>query len=599
MNNNIIIRSIFRPLLLAICFFASANLQAQIKKEPKVISKVIVVPMEPKKTEKPKVSKVGDLSKSLPDNGPLKKFLATLPEKKKVVGGKTITTRLISEGGFTATSRIKEAGKSVKPAKKTEDEGQICQTYNVRASAESESFDLPYGTAAASIYPGAVYYYDDYYSNNVSPKPLEKPRNPIYVQAASSSGNGKSILVQEPSNRTLNEAIGQLKASQKKTATNESTSISMQAIYSEADFALNVTAGGGGFGYSAKAGFGISENSKHSYFMIDATQTFYTLTASLPENSDGAFFKDAAINGNNTVLYMATVSYGRRVIGVVETDFDSQEMYANFQAKFSAGLAQGSVGLDMLNSVTNSSTKVRLYFVGGQAAPIEIPSPTAASVQESINRYMRTTTSQDGVPIKFTFRNMKNEGMRYESATDNFTYQQCVPKKPEQKYKVSVALQTISNEKYEEVKFGIVQMANLYVGGNMVVQPGVLPTAAMLCWKEAVSAEKIVYGGCEEPRNFKNNTSVNKLRNWDRQVLQKEMDGETYIELRTDYIAMYATKFAGKTNEMNPAKKEKVYLRDVITGKEGGGSMRKEIKINFNGRVFTLAFLISVTPIAG
>ncbi len=587
--------------LVAILISSSILAQPVLKKTTtKEISSSAQVP---KLADKKTASSKGSLSIIKPSAGyKLNPDLAArmgigMTPRTTIVNGKKITTRMVAVNSpqLVAVNRARSSGvtQKIKPGGSSSDNGQYCQTYNVKVSANSEDFDVPYGSAAANIYPGAAYLYEEYYKNTVSPASLTWEKNPIYIQVSSSSGNGKYELVEKPERTTLEAATGRLKATLPSTPTNESTSIKMLSLYDQADFSLKVNGGGGGFGFTASASFGLATQTKKSYFLIDAVQTFFTMNAILPEGSSGGFFKDVANNANSHAMFMSSVSYGRRVIGVLETEFKDEKMLGDFKAKYSNGVAGGYAELSMMNGMNAQSTKVKLYFVGGNATSIEVPNATEQSVRDAINNYMRTTTTQNAVPIKFTFRNMAMSGMRYESATDNFTYQQCVPIAPELKYNVKVNLMMIDNSKNEEVKFGLVEKVNFYAFDKLRLPDNWKDYNPFLAWGEFVEAFRIMYQGEEAPRSFTRSTNVNRAVSY--QVSQSEMmAGAARIELITDYIAMYATKVFGKTNESYPKKTEKVYLRDVITS--GGGSMNKEVQVNFNGRIFTLRFTISATP---
>jgi hypothetical protein len=582
---------LFALMILSVCVRA----QPPVKK---TTSSKVLVNQKQVEVKKPGNKKVGALNPSAiyKTNPRIKNLLGGLPENKVRVGGTTITSKMISvdRPGLVSTKAVSKTGitQRHKDQGSSTENGQLCQTYSVKVSANSENFDVPYGTQAAHIYPGAAYMYDEYYKNTVSPKPLTWPRNPMYIQASSSSSNGKFELVESPTSITLNEAVGKIKNTLPVNATNENTSITMVSIYDEADFFLKVNGGGGGFGFKADATFGMSTESKKSYFLIDAVQTFFTLNATLPEGESPSFFQDATKDATKGALFMASVSYGRRVLGVLETEFKDEKMFASFKASYTAGFAGGYAGLDMINSMNSQTTKVKLYIVGGNAGSIEIPNATEASVRDHINKYLRVANSQSAVPIKFTFRDMAMSGMRYESATDNFTYKQCVPIAPDLVYDVKVNFDMIENSKQEEVKFGIKQYANLYVDNKLRVEQG-KELQAFLCWMEINEPFKTLYKA-EPPRNFTRNTRINKAKSM-RLTQAEIINGNAHVELKTDYIAMYATKVLGSTNDSNPKKSENVYLKDVINS--GGGSLAKEIQINFNGRVFTLRFLITATPV--
>ena len=202
-------------------------------------------------------------------NSAVLKALASLPTKTIYVNGKKLTSKMVS---LNRPQLVTTAGAGDGVRQKSNgggtssSNGTYCQSYTVKVSAQSESFDVPYGTQASHIYPGAAYMYDEYYRNTVSPKTITWPRNPMYIQIASSSGTGKYELVDNPTQVNLQAAVGRLKTSLPPAATNESTSINMISVYDQADFFLKVNGGGGGFGFKADASFGLQTNSKKSIF---------------------------------------------------------------------------------------------------------------------------------------------------------------------------------------------------------------------------------------------------------------------------------------------------------------------------------------------
>lgn len=585
---------------LSMCLPAMAQVKVIKPGDSKVITKKLdpaktgTIPVVPKKTDTNagRTTSVLRPGKAYKINPGLASLFAGLETHVTIVDGKKIKSRMVavnSPGLVITPNKAAGIAQKTKVTGTDSNNGQYCQSYNVQVSANSETFDVPYGTQASHIYPGAAYMYDEYYKNTVSPMHITWPRNPIYVQAASSSGSGKYELVEDPNAVTLNAATGKLKSSLPSTANNESTSINMVSIYDEADFYLKVNGGGGGFGFKADASFGIATTSKKSYFLIDAVQTFYTLNAIMPEGDTG-FFKDAPHNTDKNALFMASVSYGRRVIGVLETEFTNEKTFADFKASYTSGFAGGYAGLNMINSMNAQSTKVKMYFVGGNAAPIEVPNATEESVRNSINNFMRSANSQNAGPIKFTFRNMAMSGMRYESATDNFTYRQCVPLNPALRYKITVDLMSIENSKNEDVKLWIRQWARFYVNNKLVLDPeyNIKP---LLYWADN-PFDAPIYNP-EAPRSFKRSTNIE--RSSTIQVSQDDIMNGAKLELMTDYIAMYATKIFGKTNESAKKKTVNIPLKDVITS--GGGGKMTEVQINFNDRVFTVRLRTTATPL--
>lgn len=534
--------------------------------------------------------------------------LINYPPQSKTIDGVKISSRMAP---IDSKQSSKQNGFSEKNTGTTakDENGMHCVYQTTKVSASSENFDVPYSTAASHIYPGAVYKYEDYYSDNVNPTEITWSRNPMYIQIDASSGNGKYQLVENPSRTTLVATTGELKKTLTGPPTNASTSISVVSIHNQADFAFKVSASGGGWGFKAKAGFGISNSSSKSYFMIDATQALYTMNAYLPPtDSITSFFKDPNNDKNNSLLFMSSVTYGRRVIGIIETEFESNEQFADFQASYSAGVGNASVGLEVLNKMSQSKTTVKLLLIGGQASVIEIPDATKESVLAKINNYMKSMTWQNAVPINFSFRNMKMQGMRYENATDNFTTKQCTPIKGDLPYNVTVTLTSIQNITNfgENINFGALQNVNLNVAGNNIPfkeqQIKILKDPVtgkefntiipkFLYWGENNSEASKKYGNPDEnPRSFKETSQVNKSLSI--QLLQKDIvDKNAYIQIHTPHVCMYG--FSDNSDFYGDKYIKKIFLKDII----GQSTSTSTIDINHSqGRTFRFTYQISLTP---
>lgn len=414
-------------------------------------------------------------------------------------------------------------------------------------------------------------------------------------------------MVEKPDRLTLTETTGKLKETLTGPPTNASTSISVVSIHNETDFALKTAASAGGWGFKAKAGFGMSKSAYKSSFIIDAKQALYTMNAFLPTDSTTTFFKDAANDKNSDVVFMSSVTYGRRVLGIIETEFENDEMYANFEAKYSGGVANASVGLEVMDKMKKEKTTVKLYLVGGQATVIEIPNATKESVMQKINNYMRTMTWQNAVPINFSFRNMAMVGMRYESATDNFNTKQCVPKMGNAPYNVSVTLRSIENtsNQMETINLGIYQSVYLYVKGQNTPFEGqsektvVLPVTNQevkvmkpnfLYWGEKDSKASQKYGKPDEnPRSFRG--SINLGKTFDKTLKQELLlDPNSYITLSTRHLCMYGFK---DNHDFYENYSKKVYLKDLVA--KGRETVTMDVN-HSQGRTFRLTFDISVLP---
>ncbi|MBC7510703.1 MAG: thiol-activated cytolysin family protein [Ferruginibacter sp.] len=574
-------------MLIALPFFSfSALAQPPVKiiisPPVKIADKIITTKDKSKGTDKS--------SGTYKPNHNFQNFLPSLPEVRTSIGGTGIRTKFVSNGGV---SDIKKMSPNEKPKDKgTTNDGQsICHSYSIKLSSESETFDAPLSEKMDNLYPGAIYNYYTWMKDNVSPQSIKSPRNPIIVQLASSSAGGQMKLVNNPTSNELQSASGVLKSSMPARAPNSTTEIYVNSIVDEATFALNIEAGGGGFGFSANGKFGIAKNSRKTYLSIDAKQKSYTIQANLPEDSVYGFFKDQTVNSNSENLIISSVTYGRRVIGVIETEFESEGQQIDFSLKASAMGFTGNFGLGILNGLIRGKTSVKLFFIGGGGGMIEIPDPTEQSVMDKINNWMRSANSTEMVPVSFTFRNMKNEGMRWETATDNINYQQCVPVPQKPKpidQKVSVTLINISDSKREKVTLGVEQFVGINTQGNWKKESSGL-SKPIICWMEG-------WNGCQVPPNINFNSGPHSINStFTYMVSEAEYASNPEFVVHTKRLVMYRTSAGGSKNAVGDYKDDKYPVPDFkIRLKDIKGLL--QVTVHIEGRIFTFSYRVSVEP---
>ena len=572
-------KTILTITLSIFCSLAFAQKKKVIEMDSKISKTVIetkIIPAPKPKESKYKMEYGGNAGNIEPS------FTRNLNALKNNIGGTKITTYIEPINKFSSTTRAK----TNKPKEKgtTEKDDLICKNYSVSLNLEAQSFDAPLSDKMAHTYPGAAYNYNDYISNNVQPRHNQSARNPIILQASSSTATGKYLLINDPTKVNLDEATGTLKYSLPSQANNAKTEIQVQSIVNEATFALNVEAGGGGFGFNIAGKLGIGYNNRKTYMSIDASQENYVITASIPDRAVGGFYKDSLENTKSTNVYMSSVTYGRRVIGIIESELDEKYMEAGVKASYSGFGVSANLGLDILDKMSSGKTTVRLLFIGGKGDVISVPNPTQASVLAVINSWLNNTNAQAAVPIKYTFKNMRHVGMRWETVTDNITYDQCVPKPPAaaipQDWDIKFTLNSITNNKQESVKLGIQQFVGVETNNGWKNENSG-KDVPIICWMQD-------WKGCAPPPHI-DFTSMYRLgteRNYT--ITNDQYEQNPLIRIETRRIVMYATGIGGKKNDNNTTTREDKRVKDI------GGYTSYDVPVHVNGRIFKFSYTVFI-----
>jgi hypothetical protein len=569
-------------LILPLCFltfFSFAQIKVvtkdKIQISPNVNKSKIPVAKEKESKYKLEVGQLGD--NISPD------ILRNRYALKNNIGGTKITTYIEPINKISTTT----SAKSNKPKNKgtSETDDLICKKYSVSLNLDAQSFAAPLAEKMAYIYPGAAYDYNKYISNNVQPGHNLSPRNPIIIQVTATAGTGKKILVNNPTKDNLVSAAADIKTSLPSQAYNEGSDIQVQSIVNEATFALNIGAGGGGFGFNIAAKFGLSYNSKKTYMSIDATQKNFTLTADLPDHADRNFYKDSIQNTKSENVYMSSVTYGRRVIGIIESELDEKYMEAGVKASYNGFGVSANIGMDILDKMSSGKTTVRLLFIGGKAEAISVPNPTQESVRAAINRWLENTNAQAAVPISYTLKNMRHVGMRWETVTDNITYDQCIPKPPAaaipQDWDIKITLNSISNNKRESVKLGVQQFVGVGLNDNKWKNENGGKDVPILCWMQD-------WNGCQIPPHidFSGPYRLGTVRNYS--ITNDEYEQNPIIRIETRRIVMYATGIGGSKNANDKTTREDKRVKDI------GSFNSYDVPVHVNGRIFKFNYTVEI-----
>lgn len=297
-----------------------------------------------------------------------------------------------------------------------------CTTSTITVTAQTTDFSVAdYSLQAPRIYPGAIYTADSYLSGTFhTPAGV---RNPITIATDNPNTTGPSYLeVANPSQATLQNAVAQLFSHLSTSGGNGSTQYSYYESYNTSDWTLKVSAGGSGFGSSLNNTYKNSNKDQHRYLTIDATKQLFSIYTNPP--TDG-FFTSPTVEATPNLIAIGEVTYGVRILANLEITFSSQSDGDDFDAKFSYDGFSANLGLSYLQSKSSDITSINAYEIGG-------PNTGAVAIDKnslvtSINDILKGATYQNARPIRYELYDMAWNPIGAKSATDQFTYRNCVP----------------------------------------------------------------------------------------------------------------------------------------------------------------------------
>lgn len=299
-----------------------------------------------------------------------------------------------------------------------------CSSSNVTLTAKSTDFNVAdYSLQAPFIYPGAIYSFDNYVSGSYASTPGK--RNPIKVFTNDRNINGNnSVEVNNPNQQSLNNAIAQLSH---RFPTNYNGNGATDFNYFESDnsaaMALQLTAGGSGYGLSFNSSFGQTKNSKNLYITVDVKKALFAISALPPQNG---YYSDPSVEANTPdLMTIGTVTYGIRILANITIQLSSGSEATAIEGGLNEGGLSGSAELNLLQQYSGDITNINAYEIGG---------PNVGAVQlnknnllRNINKILSGATYQNAQPVDYQLFDMAGDVIGSSSATDVFNQVTCVP----------------------------------------------------------------------------------------------------------------------------------------------------------------------------
>ncbi len=298
-----------------------------------------------------------------------------------------------------------------------------CETKEVRVTASNiGELQIDNSAQIANIVPGYLYTFRDYIKGNW--KPIDANRKPVNLITSVNNTNGApSVLVNNPDRSNLNNAKNTLFArstSELSKTAQESFQYKCYEVESVSDLAIKMGVSGYGWGASVSSLMSSTKNAKSRYLLIDFTKSMFSISCAPTQ----AGIIDAAF-AEEDMMYVSNVSYGVRVIAVAELEAYDSDVSANISAKVNYGVAGGQADFNYFSNQSGFKSTIRFYVVGGQSNQVE----TVYSFNELksvCNNISKTANYQNVVPIKYQMRNLNNDLVIANSATDYFKTQNCI-----------------------------------------------------------------------------------------------------------------------------------------------------------------------------
>lgn len=340
---------------------------------------------------------------------------------------KTLSAANISNNYGSDRGRVNYQAKEKKASS---EEDWNCSSEQLKVSILDDSYmKINYEAQAANIWPGAIYKFSKFISGG---NDETGGRNPVVISTSNPNTSGAvTERLEQPNLDEARQAIANLYG--RFTRNPADISVSSMQIHSEevrsaAELDIKIGVSGYGGGFSGSNNFRFSKNEHSHIFLFDCTKEMFSMDVRQPNEG---FFTDPA-RATADMMYISSVTYGQRVLALVEITADNETINNNFKASYNAMMAGGSGSIDIASSISNGKAVVNMFVVGGQSEK-SFPAFSITEMKTRLQEIIRSLTYTTAKPIRYTFKNMKDEVVKYSSATDYFYNKSCEPKSEDEK----------------------------------------------------------------------------------------------------------------------------------------------------------------------
>ncbi|HRG81743.1 MAG TPA: thiol-activated cytolysin family protein [Chitinophagaceae bacterium] len=366
------------------------------------------------------------------------KFQQTILGKRKVVLAKGVVTDIKVNKPSNVQMTLKRASlsansrKDVSNKKQQNEEGWICTTEFIDQTSSGDNVALsPLG---GEIYPGLVFNPESFHSGTYQ-KISQYSRKPLKLTVDGNCYAEKTV--NDPTEQNIASAVNQMRSDLKNKGCGVITqSFYGQEILSKEDLIINTAAAGSYMGVSAKMNTNFESSSKSYKYLVDYTAPYFSIQAALDINADNIFYLTTeggtapkpiapeAIDPN--WIYVKSVTYGKRLLAIVESNEDLEKIGVFAEGSADYGLFKVTASADLKMESALKQTTVRLFAIGGEQIGKSFVGLELKDIKNTISAFM-TSTDKNYQPLSFKLKTIDDELVLVQ-LTSQYTSRKCIPK---------------------------------------------------------------------------------------------------------------------------------------------------------------------------
>lgn len=195
------------------------------------------------------------------------------------------------------------------------------------------------------------------------------------------------------------------------------------------EFYIKITAGGK-CAYGSIDGMFSNEQQNNKYrFYYDFKNEMFTIKATPPVNNH--FFENVSAADSVKLyregVYLNEVTYGRRLIITMETDYASNDLKTDIKASFQYGLYKADTELKYAEKKLRNSLNIKALVIGGNGSiGSAITINSIEELKNLIQKYIEDRNANTALPIAMSFTDLYGNYLSTRiSPQENLSYKKC------------------------------------------------------------------------------------------------------------------------------------------------------------------------------
>lgn len=280
------------------------------------------------------------------------------------------------------------------------------------------------------LYPGALVQGNSLPDGILSPINTRRTRLTITVVGLNGANPAQSFSekVKDPSVATVTDAVNRIISQKLEKEQQAKITYTKTTCYTAEEGFLRLGASYQWITAKLSSSFNDYSSTYKSSICVRYVQSYYTATCEAP--SDPASYIDKRekfsdfihyVGNDNPPAYVASVTYGRELWMLFQTNYDTSSVEATLQAAFTGGFSSGKTNLSDLQKKVLSESSIQILAIGGGGSPAAkvIAPGDFSGVQQYIDSGRNFSKQSPGQIISYEVRYLKNNDVaRVSSSTD-------------------------------------------------------------------------------------------------------------------------------------------------------------------------------------